>query len=134
MLFRSSGNPYMQARVRAGLLAVPNLTFDVGVDLRDILDTTDTGADMISLIGLDAAYEAAIGDGQYVKPYAAFEFYKNPKEIAMNVGVEFMLFPLTTFDINFTAGEVDDYSLTAGSFFGDTSDKGVFTMSVTIEY
>jgi hypothetical protein len=134
----TTGNPWMGANVRLGVLAVENLTLDLGVDLWDILDAADgaTPVDMDVLLGADAAYSIALEGDNYVKHYAGFNYSVVPEITVLDLGVEFVLFPMTTFDINFSAGSLTANTVAGGTSFGSDAaqDSGVFTMSVTIEY
>jgi hypothetical protein len=141
----SGNNPMAVAKVRAGLLAVENLTFDLGLDLLDVLNTLDV-ADMPMgmIISADVAYKAMLGEENYVKPYLNVAMMPEgklgatviyDKVTTLNVGVETKLIPMTTFKLDFTAGEFDANMATGTSMGSDAGqDKGVITFTTKITY
>jgi hypothetical protein len=122
----------LDAKVRLGLLAVENLTLDVGVDLWDLAANPAINP-MLVLVGGNASYKYMLSDATYVKPYAAGGYELNDEVLALDVGLEAMLFPMTTFKLDFTAGKLATDNVTGGSN-GFGTDKGIFTFVTTIAY
>ena len=115
-----------------GLLAVENLTFEAGVDLWDLL-ADPANNPMLVLIGGKASYKAMLSDATYIKPYAEGGYELNDEVAALSVGLEAVLFPMVTFTVDYTAGELATDDVTGGTNMGD-DDKGVFTFVTTIAY
>lgn len=137
------GNPILTAMVNAGLLAVENLTFEVSVNMMDILDAYEAKEGMVMAFGVNADYTMMLDDVNYVKPYASFTMipevksgglWDAPELQTVNVGVEAQFFPLTTFTLDYIAGEITEDSIFAGTTMGDKGDKGVFTFTTKITY
>jgi len=124
----------LDSKVRVGLLAVENLTLNVGVDLWGMTDSPANNP-MLVLVGGNASYKAMLSDATYVKPYAAGGYELNDEVLALDVGLEAMLFPMTTFKLDFTAGELATDDVTGGTNgLAAGADKGVFTFVTTIAY
>ncbi len=122
----------LDAKARLGLLAVENLTFEAGVDLWDLM--ADPANDpMLVLIGAKASYMAMLSETTSVKPYAEFGYELNDEVMALKVGVVAALIPMTTFTVDFTAGELATDDVTGGTNAFD-GDKGVFTFTTKITY
>jgi hypothetical protein len=122
----------LDVKARLGLLAVPNLTFEAGVDLWDLM--ADPANDpMLILVGGKTSYKAMLSDATYVKPYAEGGYELNDKVAALSVGLEAVLFPMVTFTVDYTAGALATDAVTGGTNMGD-GDKGVFTFVTEIAY
>jgi len=140
----TTGNPLLTAVVSAGLLAVENMTLDVAFNMFDILNAADPATnDMIMAFSVNADYTMKLDDENYVKPYASFAMVPKatrvgfwvPAELStLNLGVEAKFFPLTTFTLDFTAGEITADSIFTGTTMGDVAgkDKGVITFTTKI--
>jgi len=138
------GAPLMSTVLSADLLAVENLTFGVSFNMYDILDAMEAEEDIIMAFAMNANYKMMLDDVNYVKPYASFTMI--PEAVTgvwsaaelqtVNVGVEAKFFPLTTFTLDFVAGEIDADSIFTGTTMGDVAgkDKGVITFTTKITY
>lgn len=124
---------YLDARVRASLLAVENLTFEVGVDALDLL-ADPAPAQMSVLIGSKVAYKAMLDDANYLKPYVNYAYSLKSEGQYLNAGIEAMFFPLTTFTLDYVGGKITDNGVTIVPKLGDTTDKGIITFATKISY
>lgn len=124
---------YLDARVRASLLAVENLTFTVGVDALDLL-AEPAPAQMSVLLGANVAYKVALEDKNYVKPYLNYAYSLKSEGQYVKTGIEAMFFPLTTFTLDYVGGKITTNGVTIVPKLGDTTDKGIITFATKISY
>lgn len=122
---------YLDARVRASLLAVENLTLTVGVDALNLLATPAPATQPV-LIGANVAYKVALEDKNYVKPYANFAYSLRSEGMYLKTGLEAMFFPNTTFTLDYVGGKITDNNITIVPKLGETTDKGIITFATKI--
>jgi hypothetical protein len=103
------------------------LSVSLGAYLYDVM-----AAQTISF-GESVDYKFMMGDVNYVKPYEKVCYDVDAKALYLNVGVELMLFPKTTFKIDFAGGETaDDNNIALVGT--DISALQVLSVSTTITY
>ncbi len=121
---------------------VPGLGATAYVNALHLLDEENPAMEgMPVMLGAYAEYEYAIEEGKTVKPYAGFDYgLYGAKDVDTDnglhivVGADINVIAKTTFNVQFEAGSLaDDEYLFVTPFHKDV-DKGLFTVSCTIEY
>jgi hypothetical protein len=123
----------LDARVRAGLLAVENLVAEVGVDAWDVMANPALNP-MWIFVGGKVNYTSKIDDANYVKPYAEFSYALNDANLALKAGVEAKLFPRTVLDGHYEAGTNANNVVTDTGANAFDDDLGRFLVSAKVTY
>lgn len=127
---------------------VPGLGGGAYVNALRLLDEDTTSYEGVPvLLGANVEYEYAIEEGKTVKPYAGFDYgllfdedgagdpIETSNGLHFVVGVDINVIAKTTFNVQFEGGAMgDDEYLFVSPVFHKDVDKGLFTVSCTVEY
>lgn len=122
----------LDAGARLSLLAVPDLTAEVGVDLWDLM--ADPAQDpMLVFVGGKVSYKIMQGDANYIKPFGEVSYALDDANLAVVAGVEAVLFPQGTLTAKYAAGgNTPNTVQQTNNAFDD--DMGTFTLGCKIVY